>query len=188
MSTRKDRTKSEILAREHQDKLILQNAGLFYCAYDESACVLSDLTDFQLIQMESGRLRCSCLADKWEETQEIVEAAHVSYIFIKKEAIIAQNDFEDNKFRFYADGSHVPDSIRNQSGSSTDTQINCNSNKTVSNDEIKRYNNAVAYTQRLCDGLDPVTGKVASNISLEDPNVMRYLFYIKEFLQKNEVK
>lgn len=186
MGSRKDKTKSQILAEAHKDTLILQNESLFYTAYDESACILADITHYQLIQLASGRMRCSCLADKWEMVQEMIEAANVSYIFVKKNEVIASKEFEDNKFRFYADGVHVPDSIRNQDGSRTKTENN--DMQTVTIDDIKRYRNALVYTQRLCDGIDPVTGKVTNAISLENPNVMRYLFYIKDFLEKHKIE
>lgn len=99
---------------------------------------------------------------------------------------IASKEFEENKFRFYADGVHVPDSIRNQEGSRGKTDTD--DKQTVTKDDIKRYQNALVYTQRLCDGIDPVSGKVTNTISLENPNIMRYLFYIKEFLEKHKME
>lgn len=186
MGNKRDKTKAQALAEEHKDTLILQNESLFYTAYDESACVLADITHYQLIQLASGRMRCSCLADKWEKAQEMIEAAKVSYIFVKKGEIIATKQFEDNRFRFYADGAHVPDSIRNQEGSRT--KVEANDKQEVTKDDIKRYQNALVYTQRLCDGIDPVTGKVTDSLSLENPNIMRYLFYIKAFLEKHKIE
>jgi hypothetical protein len=177
---KKDKTKYQLLVEAHKDTLILQNESLFYNAYNESACVLADLTDYQLINLPSGKLRCSCLSDKINDIVQILDDAHISYIVSKKEKILYQNKFEDNKFRMYADSPHTPDSIRTASGS-----IEMIKALKISKEELKRYNNAVIYTQRMCDGLDPCTGKPSDTVSLNEPNVLRYLFYIQEFLKSH---
>ena len=179
--------KSQILAEQHKDVLILQSEGLFYVAYDESACVLSDVTGYKLVEMETGLLRCSGPASKLESMIGRLEQQEISYIAIKKDSILFSHEFEKNKFRTYADREHLPSDARKSEKVENSVPAEPKQ-KTVSKDDVARYQNAVKYTQRLCDGLNPVTGKPEKMLDLENPNVMRYLFYIKSFLENNNIE
>lgn len=179
--------KSQILAEQHKDVLILQSEGLFYVAYEESACVLSDITGYKLVEMESGLLRCSGPANKLETMIEMLEKHEVSHIAIKKDSIVFSKEFEKNQFRKYADREHFPSDTR-RSEKVENPVVAEPKQKSISKDDIARYQNAVKYTQRMCDGLNPVTGKPEKMLDLENPNVMRYLFYIKSFLENNNIE
>lgn len=179
--------KSQILAEQYKDVLILQSEGLFYVAYDESACVLSDLTGYKLVEMESGLLRCSGLASKLEYIVQQIEKSEVSYIALKKGETIFSKSFPENQFRAYADKEHLPNDVRRTEAAVVE-KTPATKQKNVSKEDIARYQNALKYTQRMCDGLNPVTGKAEKMLDLENPNVMRYLFYIKSFLENNNIE
>ncbi len=181
----RDKTKYSELVKKHKDTLILQNESLFYTAYDEPAGVLSDITNFKLIRTATGKLRCSCHADKWESTRQLLEDNHISYIFIKKDEVVAEKIFKDNNYPLYANKKHIPDKIYEKETSKTNTGAVKNLN---SYDDIEKYNKGLTYIELMCEGINPISNKKGNNISLEDPDIIRALFYIKELLEKYKIE
>lgn len=86
------------LVKSHPETLILMLKGIFYCAYNDCAYVLSALCRYQVIMEKRGTLRCGFPKDSLAKVLNNITAANVNYIVINGKDIISEKSYDNNNY------------------------------------------------------------------------------------------
>ena len=88
-------------ADEYPDYVVLRKEGWLWRTKEESAFVLANVMDYQIMERENGiREAGSRYLDKIQA--ELIDK-HINHIVIHSNNVVDERHFDDNKYRFYID-------------------------------------------------------------------------------------
>lgn len=184
---------------EYEKTVVMIHTGMFVQTFDACAYVVCALTGYQLIEQKNGHIRCGFNDQSVSTVKMLLDKNHVSYVelqtspsneqatIISEHILSDTHVFDELKMRGekiaiarQRASAHI-EQIRNMeddgngSSSSGSTHTQTDSVVTLRSKEWE-------FVSKLCQGRHPFSGEIISQLDLDDPQVIRELFAVRDKL------
>lgn len=189
---------------EYDKTVVLVRSGVFCNAFDDAALVLSAVTGYKVISQSNDHARCGFNLKCMQKVKQQLVKEHVSYVDLQTNPENEQAEILDS---YDADtlGKERFVSLREQGRMITKAKQQAEQNIAVIRSQttntrsvsgadsvpghpiqrqnISPKNREWDFIDHLCKGLHPGTGKPIQNLDLNDPDIIRSLFLVRDMLQ-----
>ena len=171
--------------QEYPKTVVLVKSGVFCKAFDDAALVLSAVTGYQVITQKNGHSRCGFNLQVTAQVKQLLIQNHVSYVELQTSTTNEQAEIIDA----YDKGSpNVFDELKTKSlviakaRQKSDGEVAAIRDGTDHEPLDSHREKARKFIDALCQGIHPLTGKPINNLKLNDPEIIRGLFLVRDKL------
>lgn len=180
---------------EYQKTVVLVRSGPFCQTFDDSALVITALTDYKVTQQKNNHARCGFNIKQIPEIKLMLVQNHVSYIELQtfsaneQAEILDTYDSEDeNAFDALRDkGRDIVRAKQQVAEKISAIRLDSDSSHCGQSSPCQEKDNSIKteewkFIDALCRGFHPFTGKKIKSLGLNNPDIIRALYSVREKL------
>lgn len=185
---------------EYPKTVVLVRSGSFCQTYDDAALVISALTDYQVKQQKNNHARCGFNLNLVPRIKQLLVQNHISYVELQTSSsneqteILDTYDTEDgNAFDTLRDKGRQIVKAKQQAGirvsaikndiALKESDASAGSVPAMHKESISKPSEEWTFIDALCQGVHPFTGQSIKKLDLNNPEIIRALFQVREKLK-----
>lgn len=175
---------------EYHKTVVLVRSGSFCQTFDDAALVVSALTDYQVIQQKNNHVRCGFSLKLVPKIKHLLVLDHISYVELQTspsneqaEILDSYDKGDDDAFDALRDkGREIVRAKRRADEMLSAIRQEFDASDSPCQQEDSTKSEEWQFIDALCRGLHPFTGKKIRNLNLNEPDIIRTLFRVRELL------
>ena len=185
---------------EYPKTVVLVRSGLFCNAFDDAALALVAITDYQVVNLKNGHVKCGFNLNTIEKVKYLLMQNHVSFIDLQTNTSNEQVEILDR----YEDGSSSAfDTMRDKGREIVKARQQAGIRVSAIKNNVTLRETAIStdmsiadhkktasipstewlFINSLCQGKHPFTGEPIKKLDLNSPDIIRALFSLREKLK-----
>lgn len=185
---------------EYPKTVVLVRSGLFCNAFDDAALALVAITDYQVVNLKNGHVKCGFNLKTIEKVKYLLMQNHVSFIDLQTNTSNEQVEILDR----YEDGSSSAfDTMRDKGREIVKARQQAGIRVSAIKNNVTLRETAIStdmsiadhkktasipstewlFINSLCQGKHPFTGEPIKKLDLNSPDIIRALFSLREKLK-----
>ncbi len=185
---------------EYPKTVVLVRTGSFCQTFDDAALVISALTDYQVIQQKNNHVRCGFNIKQIPKIKLILARNNVSYVELQTcsgneqaEVFDTYDKGEEIAFDTLRDKGRQIVKAKQQAGirvsaikndiALKESDASSESVPAMRKESISKPSEEWTFIDALCQGVHPFTGQAIKKLDLNNPEIIRALFQVREKLK-----
>lgn len=172
---------------EYPKTVVLIRSGVFCQTFDDAALVVSVLTDYQVKPQKNNHARCGFNLKLVPEIKRMLVKNHISYVELQTSPSNEQAEILDS----YEGDAKTFDTMRDKGREIVNAKRQAENrlsairnNESMQKKSDPRDKKEWKFIDALCQGVHPLTGKPIKSLNLNDPDIIRSLYAVRDLLDK----